>query len=348
MKPSLKLFCVTVLTLAVAGCGQKVVRDRSNDYLRAEEVAPMSVPEDQSSAAIGELYDIPVIADTAGAPQRFKLPRPQPLSENLFEDIVKIESFGDKRWIAINKPPAEVWPRIRNILSRSQVPTTRVDATAGEIETAWLEFKDDDENAHRFRFTIRPGVGVNSTEVSILEMAAPLGKEAESSEWPQTSMSDAREQEFLQITSDALDNEINSGSVSLLAQNIGGEDRVQVIADEDIDPYLQIKLGYERAWNSVINSLSKGGFTVLDQDRSAGRVSVEFKEIIPVDEGGTTLMEIVLNFGKKDVETPPVKYQVTLSENQQAIEVRVLDDARNQLDRPSAMKLLKVIRGNLS
>lgn len=348
MKPSLRLFCVTVLTLAVAGCGKSPVRDRSNDYLQAVEVPPMSVPEDQSSSAIGELYDIPVIADTSAAPQRFRLPRPQPLSETTFEEIVKIDAFGDKRWIAINKPPAEVWPRIRNILSRSQVPTTRVDATAGEIETAWLEFKDDDVNSHRFRFTIRPGVGVNSTEVSILEMSAPLGKESDVSEWPQSSMSDAREQEFLQITSDALAHEINSGSVSLLAQNIGGDDRVKVIADEAVDPYLQIRLGYDRAWNSVINSLSKGGFTVLDQDRSAGRVSVEYKEIILVEEGGTTLMDLVLNFGQKDEEQPPVKYQVTLSENQQIVEVRVLDEARNQLDRPSAMKLLKVIRGNLS
>ncbi|TNE80486.1 MAG: outer membrane protein assembly factor BamC [Gammaproteobacteria bacterium] len=347
MKPSLKHLSIAVLILAVAGCSSNVVRDRRNDYLMSQEVPPMVVPEEKSSNAIGELYDIPEIPETATTAVRFTLPRPQPLSENLFEEVVKIQTFGDKRWIAINKPPAEVWPRVRNILSRSQVPTTRVDASAGEIETAWLEFKDDDVNSHRFRFTIRPGVGVNSTEVSILEMAAPLGKETEASAWPEVSMNDAREQEFVEITHDALANDINSGSVSLLAQNIGGEDRVQVVSSEEVDPHLLIKLSYARAWNSVINSLSKGGFSILDQDRSAGRVMVEFKEIIPAEEA-TTLMDLVLNFGHKTEDTPAVKYQVNLSENAQAVELRVLDNDRKQLERPVAVKLLKVIRGNLS
>jgi len=347
MKPRLKYLSITVLTLAVAGCGNNVVRDRSNDYLKSQEVAPMEVPDGMSSAAIGQLYDIPEVPDTAGEAERFRLPRPQPLSENLFEEVVKIQTFGDRRWIAINKPPAEVWPRIRNILSRSQVPTTRVDATAGEIETAWLQFKDDNVNSHRFRFTIRPGVGVNSTEVSILEMAAPLGKEAQATEWPEASMNDAREQEFVQITQDALANDINSGSVSLLAQNIGGEDRVQVVSEEGVDPFIMMKLAYDRAWNSVINSLTKGGFTVIDKDRTAGRVTVEFKEIIPIEEE-KTLMDLVLNLGSEVEDTPPVKYQVSLAENGQSIEVRILDGDRRKLERPVAMKLLKVIRGNLS
>ncbi|WP_461516449.1 outer membrane protein assembly factor BamC [Porticoccus sp.] len=347
MKLSLKLVTVVSLIVVMTGCGNNGIRDRRSDYLLSEEIPPLAVPEEKSSAAIGQLYDIPEIPDTATAVTRFSLPRPQPLSENLFEETVKIMNFEGKRWIAINKPPAEVWPRIRNILSRSQVPTPRVDATAGEIETAWLQFRDDNVNSHRFRFTIRPGVGVNSTEVSILEMASALGKEPEISGWPDISVSDEREQEFIQITTDALAADINSGSVSLLAQNIGGDDRVQVVGDEEIAPYMMMKLGYERAWSSVINSLSKGGFSIVDQNRSAGKVMVEFKEIIP-DEEESTLVDLVLNFGHKTKEVLPVKYQVTLSQLEQTIEVRVLDDAEKTLDRAVAMKLLKVIRGNLS
>ncbi|WP_461480456.1 outer membrane protein assembly factor BamC [Porticoccus sp.] len=347
MKPSLKQFSIAVLTLAVAGCGNNGVRDRSNDYLRAGEIPPLVVPEEKSSAAIGQLYDIPVIPDTAAEATRFSLPRPQPLSENLFEQTVKIDSFGDKRWIAINKPPAEVWPRIRNILSRSRVPTTRVDAIAGEIETSWLQFKDDTANSHRFRFTITPGVGVNSTEVGILEMAAPLGKETEVAGWPETSMNDAREMEFVQITSDALASDITSGSVSLLAQTIGGDERVQVVSDNGVEPYIRVNLGYDRVWTSMINSLSRGGFSVIDQNRTAGKVMVEFKELVP-DEEERTLMEILLNFGHKVEEVPPVQYQVNLSQQEQVVEVRILDDEQKNLDRAVAMKLLKVIRSNLS
>ncbi len=347
MKLSLKLFTIVSLIVAMTGCGNNGIRDRRSDYLLSEEIPPLAVPEDKSSAAIGQLYDIPDIPDASTNVTRFSLPRPQPLSENQLEDTVKIMNFEGKRWIAINKPPAEVWPRIRNILSRSQVPTPRVDATAGEIETAWLQFRDDNVNSHRFRFTITPGVGVNSTEVSILEMSSALGKEPEISDWPEVSASDEREQEFIQITSDALASDINSGSVSLLAQNIGGDDRVKVVTDDAVAPYMLMKLGYERAWSSVINSLSKGGFSVVDQNRTAGKVMVEFVEIVP-DEEESTLVDLVLNFGHKTKETPPMQYQVTLSQQEQKVEVRVLDDAEKDLDRAVATKLLKIIRGNLS
>ena len=347
MKATLKKLSVIIALLAMAGCGNNLVRDKSNDYLLSEEVPPMIVPEGKSSGAIGQLYDVPAVPDAGAGSEYFVVPRPQPLSENVFEETVKIETFSGSRWIAINKPAEEVWPRIRNILSRSSVPTTRVDASSGIIETGWLQFKDDEDKSHRFRFKIVPGIGVNSTEVSLLQMSAPIGKEGDAGSWPAKSMDDSRELEFVEIVSNSLASEINSGSVSLLAQTIGGREQVEVVSSADTDPYIKMNLNYDRAWASLLNSLSRGGYTIIDQNRSAGRLQVEFQEIV-AEEQGQTLKEWVLNLGNKVEKVPPVEYWVELVRNEQTVEVRIADKSRDKLERSLAIKLLKVIRGNLS
>ena len=40
-------------------------------------------------------------------------------------------------------------------------------------------------------------------------------------------------------------------SVSLLAQDIGGQSKGRVVNPEVADPYIEVKLPYDRAWASV-------------------------------------------------------------------------------------------------
>jgi len=334
--------------LSIAGCGQNMIRNHSNDYLDAEEIPPMVIPDDKDKTAVGQLYAVPEIAQLGDMPETFDTPRPQPLSENLFEETVAIQTFGDKHWIAINKPPAEVWPRVRNVLTRGGVPTENIDAQSGLLETGWLQFKDEANQSHRFRFTIAPGVGVKSTEIWLVHMQVTQGEEAKAGDWPETSVSEARDNEFTQMLADALVNDISSGSVSLLAQNIGGESRVDVVIPEEDAPYISMDLNYDRAWASVIHSLSLGGFSVVDKNRSAGTVMVEFDDSPVVHEDNTLVGVITSLFEGDEEEQAALQYQVRLIQNEQVVEVHINDRQNGSLDRLYATKLLKVIRGNLS
>src|SRR5690606_38784548 len=93
------------------------------------------------------------------------VPRPQPLAANSIDEVIRIQSLGDERWILSNRDPSEIWPRVRNILNRSGIPTARAEAAQGILETVWLEFKGDEESNHRYRFYLQPGVQMNSTEI---------------------------------------------------------------------------------------------------------------------------------------------------------------------------------------
>jgi outer membrane protein assembly factor BamC len=345
----IKLVVAMAAVLSVVSCSNSQIRNRSNDYLYSDAIPAMEVPEDKDSAAVGELYVIPEIPLAGSTSTTFNVPRPQPLSENMFEESVSIQSFEGQRWIAINKPPAEVWPRLRNILTRSGVPTARTDAPNGLLETGWLRFKDDADNSHRFRFMIAPGLGIKSTEVSVTQMQVPQGQENSVSDWPEISNSDERELEFTQIVANALVTDINSGSVSLLAQNIGGESKVEVVVPEDESPYMTMNLDYSRAWASVLHSLSRGGFTVVDKNQSQGLVLVDFNDT-PIASDDETLFGLVSSFlaSDEEEEIETLNYQVTVLKTASGIEVRITDRQNQALDKLLATKLLKVIRSNLS
>ncbi len=348
MRSKFKLMVLVAAALSVAGCGQTVIRNHSNDYLGAEEIPAMAIPDDKDQTAVGQLYPVPEIAQIGADPDTFEAPRPQPLSENLFEETVEIQTFGDKHWIAINKPPAEVWPRIRNILTRGSVPTARMDVPNGVLETGWLQFKDEEKVSHRFQFTIRPGVGVKSTEIWLIHMQVVEGQEVGAGAWPEMSVSQIRDNEFTQMLSDALVNDINSGSVSLLAQNIGGESRVNVVTPAKESPYISMDISYDRAWAAVIHSLSLGGFSVVDKNQTAGTVIVDFDDAPVVIEDRSLVGLVSSIFEADDEEQAAPQFRVKLIENDKVVEVRISDRNDGSLDNGEALKLLRVIRGNLS
>ena len=191
---------ILVLILTVVGCGSLGLRDRSNDYLLAEETEPMFIPGEISNATVGQIYPIPKISETNNDLTSFEVPRPQPASVNTFEQLVKIQSFDERRWVLINISPSELWPRLRNVLNRNRVPSARAEGSSGIIDTVWVSFNSDEESSHRFRFSIAPGIQIESTEVSVIHNQTARGEEALAA-WPIVSDSDQRELDMLTLIS---------------------------------------------------------------------------------------------------------------------------------------------------
>ena len=228
-----------VVVLVLSGCGWLGLRDRSSDYLLAEETEVTAIPAGLDRNVVGQIYPIPEIASNSVDLVEFEVPRPQPASVNTFEQLVKIQSLEGRRWILINIPPSEVWPRVRNVLNRSGIPAALAEGSSGIIETVWVKFNSDEENSHRFRFQISPGVQLNSSEISLLHNQVTRLQE-EQAVWPESSDSDQREKDMLSMVANELAGDTSYASVSLLAQDIGGEARVEVITPEVADPFIQV------------------------------------------------------------------------------------------------------------
>lgn len=340
------LVALIVASFTLSGCGMfgedGMFRNRGKDYLLSEEMPPLVVPEGLDEEAVGQLYPIPAIDNTAVLDVEETVPRPQPLSENSLEEVVKIQNLGDERWILSNRSPSEIWPRVRNLLNRSGIQVARAEAGEGILETVWLEFRGDAEYYHRYRFYIQPGVQVNSTEIKVLHDHMNKASDPHT-EWPAASVDDKREMDMVTILAESMAGDDSSGTVSLLAQSIGGEEKVEVITPNIADPYLLMKLDYDRAWASVAYSAQRGGFTTIDQDQSAGLLFVNYT---PVEQDEPGFFGRLFSWG--DDEVLKVNYVITLTRMDDGIQVRIVDEDRKGLDWSDAIRLLKNVRANLS
>jgi len=331
------------LIVSTSGCGWLGIRDRSSDYLRAQETQPTVVPAEMNSANLGQIYPIPQIATEAVTEDSAEIPRPQPVSVNTFEQLVKIQSIDDQRWILVNSAPSELWPRIRNALNRNGIPTARAVGSEGIIETIWLSYTSDEDNEHRFRLSITPGVQPDSTEIFALHQQQVRGADADAS-WPQKSLSETLERDMLSLVANELAAESDYASVSLLAQKIGGDSKVEVVSLEVADPYIMIKLAFGRSWASIDYSASRGGFTTVDKNRDEGVFLVNYSGQLADDEGFFDGW-----FGERpEDEILKVNYHILVQAVGANVEVRVVSPEGESLDRAESLKLLNILRGNMS
>jgi len=335
---------IILLTVNLAGCGWFGLRDRSSDYLLAEETEPTFIPVESKSIPLGQLYPLPPAQGGSEQLVSFDVPRPQPASINTFEQLVKIQSFDDRRWVLINISPSELWPRLRNVLNRNGVPSARAEGSSGIIETVWVSFNSDNDNSHRFRFNISPGVQLGSTEISVVHNQALRGDE-DAGEWPEESNSDQRELDMLTLVANDLAGTEDFASVSLLAQEIGGSSKVQIISPEVADPFIEIKLGYDRSWASIVYSAERAGFTTIDKDRTEGVLFVNYTEPNQAEPG---FFAGLFGGGRSNDEIIEVNYRILVESVKENVEVRLVDSKGNSLPKAESLKLLAIVRSNLS
>ena len=340
----ISLVSAIVLMVTSSGCSWLGIRDRSSDYLLANEAEPTVIPENMNPALLGQLYPVPAISKDNIVKQSTEVPRPQPISENTFEQLVKIQKISDQRWILVNSSPSQLWPRIRSILNRSGIPTARAEGSAGIIETIWLSYKSDEANEHRFLFSITPGVQLNSTEISIVHQQRNRGDE-NAIQWPQTSENETKEYDMLSLVANELAAQPNYASVSLLAQDIGGDSKVDIITPEIADPYILIRLSYDRTWASVDYSANRGGFTIIDKDRSQGLFLVNYFDEIEDKKSGIFSS---LFGGDDNQEILEIDYRILVLDVGTNVEVRLVSPEGESLDKNLSLKLLNILRTNMT
>ena len=335
---------LSICVILSSGCGWLGIRDRSDDYLLAQETEPTVVPEKMHSASLGQLYPIPQIDTQSVTQDSSEVLRPQPVSANTFEQLVKIQKIDDQRWILINSAPSELWPHIRNILNRNGIPTAQAVGSAGIIETIWLSYHSDPDNEHRFRLSIAPGVQLNSTEIFVLHQQQSRDGESNNS-WPEQSNSETKEQDMLSLIANELAAQPDYASVSLLAREIGGDSKVEIVNPEVADPYILSRLAFDRSWASVNYSAARGGFTIIDMDRSQGLFLVNYSKQTQDDQ------ESVFEgwFGRdSEGEILEVNYHILVRAVGSNVEIRLVNSEGESLEKTESLRLLNIVRGNMS
>ena len=98
----------------------------------------------------------------------------------------------------------------------------------------------------------------------------------------------------------------------------------------------------DRSWASLLYSSAKGGFSIIDKDRSAGLVFVNYEEDTRGDEGFFSKW-----FGG-DEEIIKTDYRVIIKDVGTNVEIRVVGASGDSLGKAEALRMLSILRSNLS
>ena len=143
----------------------------------------------------------------------------------------------------------------------------------------------------------------------------------------------------------ALANDVETGTASMLGQEIGAQVKVEMVTPETADPYIRLILPFDRAWGSVGYSLNREGFRIDDQDRGSGIYYTSYAPpVLEEDEPGF----ISSLFWADPEMRSRTDFHVQVRPAADAVEVRIFRADATSLDQRDAYKLLTIIRNNLT
>lgn len=343
-----KVFVMSALLLSGTGCGyifgdQGVFRDSSQDYKKAPQTPPVTVPAGMDSVPLRDIYVIPPVEDKFLAPGKFEVPRPEALTTGAGQEIVRIQKLGDDSWILIGVAPGQVWPQVRNFMSVSGMQIARADARAGIMESNWLTVEGQ-PLASRFQFRMEQGVQRGTSELHVLQMT----QGASTAEWPTKSDDPDQGAEMLQAVAQFLADSADSAPVSMIAeQGISAGGKITLQEAPEGYAYLRLELPFDRAWASLGRALEKSSFEITDKDRSSGIYYVRFQGEAAEDEQGWWSKLWQSNDAQPPSDQVLLVSMKSLSE--QTVSIRLTSqDTGISFDEREEKELLIMIKGNIN
>jgi outer membrane protein assembly factor BamC len=366
------------LSLAqLAGCssiGKAIGVDEPIDYKSAKSnVEPLSIPPDLTQAASDPRYRAPesggatsfsqyqqqskdaASAAAAGKSQSNVLPQ---------RADMHIERDGDLRWLVVERPPEEVFPKLVDFWTSVGFSLTTNNPKAGLLETDWAETRAkiadswlrellgsvlddayDSGERERFRTRIeRAAPGRTEIYISHQQMVQKMqGPNTNALAVWMPGNEDAglnaamlaRMMVFMGADSDR--------ARQLMAQAQPSSNKASVQAVQGAAE-LTINESFDRAWRRVGVALDSGGFSVVDRDRSAGDYFVRYLDtdtgVRPEDPNIFSRM-----FGAKAATAP--QYRVHLSNSGSQTQVTVLDSNGARVTGATAQRMLGVLKEKL-
>jgi outer membrane protein assembly factor BamC len=346
--------------------------DEPIDYKSAKKGDPLSIPPDLTQAASDPRYRAPAGgATTYSQYQQQSNDAASAAAQGMVRDNVlpargdmHIERDGDMRWLVIDRPPEQVFPKLVDFWTSVGFVLTVNNPQAGLLETDWAEnrakipdgwlrqivgsvFDSAYDSGERERFRTRLERVNNHTEiyVSHQQMVEKLqGTNASSvAEWVYGKE----------------DPGLNAAMLARMMVFLGADtDRArQLMAQAQATPQVpvtqstqgqtaELTIGepFDRAWRRVGVALDAGGFTVVDRDRSAGDYFVRY---LDTDDGKKREDPNIFSrmFGAKPSTAP--QYRVHLSNSGSQTQVTVLDLDGKRDTSPTAQRFLGVLKDKL-
>lgn len=255
-------------------------RDRQGDYLAAESIPRLNIPDSMDAYIIDDLLVIPDVVNNQGQQAILDVPRPRPLQGNPDRAVV-IQRLGDRSWVVVDAAASQVWPRVRQYWLEQGVELVQENPATGRMDTTWFQNGDNVDTQDKIRVFVRPGFQDDSSEISLIHLSVPRDRQVfEQVNWPQSSMDPEYAYDVLTDISTYIADQIRlyqASTVSFLAGTISDAGRAS-IQNQEGGEVLHLDADYERSWSAVGRALDRAEVTILEENMEAGYYQVSFSE----------------------------------------------------------------------
>jgi len=128
---------------------------------------------------------------------------------------------------------------------------------------------------------------------------------------------------------------------SLLGRDIGAASKVEIITPDETNPYLDMRLGFDRAWGSVSYALGTDGFSVVEKSADSKFFVVDY--IDPKVKPPSWLKRL---FGARKLKAE--RFRVVLEPLDESVQVHVLDVDAKRMTQRDTYVILERVRANLT
>ena len=367
-----------LLALSLIGCSfstERVLPDKSVDYKReAQAERSLEIPPDLTSGAIDDQMSVPGSVGTSFREfegQR-RIAGSRGGSATILPEVpeVEVQRDGDERWLLIQAPPEQVWPRVVEFWQSNGILLQEQDPTVGIMQTAWLENRADIKSdfitdalrsvfsglyeagtRDQYRVRLERGVEPGTTELYLThfgmeqEIAVGPGGSAEQEVWIPRGRDPGLEAVMLRRLMVFLGESYERANAQLATAQSERKDRSRLLKRGDVTSLL-IDESFSRAWRLTGLALDQIGFAVEDRDRSNGIYYVRYNDPAAAAKKEGWLSKLAFWSSDSNIDTKN-RYQVKVSALDTGSEVTVLDEQGARLNTPTADRILTLLHEQL-
>ncbi|MEP3563437.1 MAG: outer membrane protein assembly factor BamC [Marinobacter sp.] len=276
----------------LAGCG--FLHDRSEDYVNAPEGTPIQVPAGYDSSRLGEAMPIRSIrTDDSRRMYPSSIPRPPDMTSEILDENYVIEELDGRLWLLVNDVPGRLWPAASAWMNESGLGVAHDSPQLGVLQSELANFSmaartllelDNAPSASEPKVLVQlrlaPGIRRKTTEIraQVLEFAEkPEGLVAWNSDSTDNEPSQDLQKKLLGELAGFLKQREDSKSFSRAASGMVAKPLVRLKSEDEQAKAIEVELDYGRTWAEVNRSLEEVSANIVDIDRSAGWIQVDFR-----------------------------------------------------------------------
>lgn len=375
-----------LLVQTLIGCGsatvQEMLPDQTLAYKKSREASEnLELPPNLRAGTFDDALDVPSLDGGGATYSDYASGRTRRQETAASGEVlpavanVEMRRSGSERWLDVQGPPQQVWPRVIAFWRQQGILLVEQDPAVGVMKTDWIENRAEipqdfvtrqlrkvvdglyaTSTRDQFRVQVEAGPKAGSTEVRLTHkgmeeklVANTLG-DSNRTVWEPSGTDPGKESEMLRRLMLFLGASEQQAKQALTGAPAGGGAAARAappsparVVAEGGSQVLIIADEYRRGWRMVGSALDRAGFSVEDRDMTRGAYYVRYQDADARARAEKPGLLSRMAFWRKDDIDRVKQYQIRVEGSETQTRVTVLDANGKPDASPAAGSILTLL-----